>query len=135
MIFTLLVSGQIGCFNDPFDPWLGPRLPYQGASSYLSGRYDIFEAEKRALLGYQPCSPETLKKLVDAPAREVRFLVALNSGADAGILKTLSVDHEAAVRQAVALNRNTPQAVLLQLSRDRNNNVRWAVTHRPDWPH
>ncbi len=87
IISALLVTGQIACVvacaNDPFDPWLGPRLPYQGASRYLSGRYDIFEAEKRALLGYQSCSPETLKKLVDAPAREVRFLVAINPAADA----------------------------------------------------
>jgi hypothetical protein len=132
IILILLVTGQIGCLNDPFDPWLGPRNPRPGALRYLSGRNDILESDKKALLDYQPCSRKPLKQLFDAPAREVRFLVAINTGADPDILKTLSADPEPAVRQGVAMNRNAPQALLLKLSKDKSENVRYAVAHNPN---
>jgi hypothetical protein len=57
-----------------------------------------------------------VKKLVNAPAGEIRFLVAVNPGTDPDILERLTVDHEPAVRQGVAMNRNTPHALLLQSS-------------------
>ena len=128
-----LVVGQTSCYNDPFDPWIGIRNPRPGALVYLSGRSDISESEKRALLDYQPCSEKTLVRLMEAPAREVRFLVAVNSSVNSGILDELSKDNDAAVRQAVASNRKTPLAALRALSEDRNENVRIHATRNSQW--
>ena len=128
-----LVVGQASCYNDPFDPWIGIRNPRPGALVYLSGRSDISESEKRALLGYQPCSERTLVRLMGAPAREVRFLVAVNLSVNSAILDELSKDKDAGVRQAVASNRKTPLAAVRTLSKDRNENVRIHATRNPQW--
>jgi hypothetical protein len=71
-----------------------------------------------------------LTRLQDAPVRELRFLVGVNSGADLSILQPLAADKDSAVRQGVALNRNTPNDLVLKLSKDPNANVRWTAENR-----
>lgn len=135
-LFCILITvtiAQMGCQSDPFDPWLGPRNPRPAALRYLLERHDIREAEKTALLNYQPCSERTLTQLADAPAREVRFLVAVNSAANQAILEKLAADKDPAVRQGVAANRKTPRALLVTLARDPNKFVRFQATHNPSW--
>jgi len=134
-LLIAVATTQTCCLSDPFDPWLGPPNPRPAASRYLFDRKDIPETEKRALLDYQPCSQPILTRLAEAPIREVRFLVGINSGADPTVLQRLAADRDSMVRQAVALNRNTPETLLLKLSKDPNQNVRFAVTRNPNWPH
>jgi hypothetical protein len=129
-LLITVAATQTCCFNDPFDPWLGPRNARPAASRYLLTRNDIPESEKLALLGYQPCALRTLTRFQDAPVRELRFLVGVNSGADLSILQPLAADKDSAVRQGVALNRNTPNDLVLKLSKDPNANVRWTAENR-----
>jgi hypothetical protein len=130
----IVVATQTACQSDPFDPWLGPRNPRPAASRYLVDRHDVPEAQKTALLNYQPCSERTLAQLADAPVREVRFLVGINLAANHTILQKLAADKDPAVRQSVAANRNTPQDLLVPLGSDPNKIVRFQATHNPNWP-
>lgn len=59
-----------------------PRDPRPGAERYLLTRADIPASEKVALLDRRACGPWVLRTLADAPAREVRALVAANPAAD-----------------------------------------------------
>lgn len=130
---SVLLSGCSLGADDPFDPSIGPRNPRPGAEAYLIGRNDISESQKKALLDLQPCTPETLQVLSEAPSREVRSLVAGNPSVDESILEKLITDKESVVRQYVASNPKAPLSILVKLKDDPDENVRWQLKRNPNW--
>jgi hypothetical protein len=125
----LLMLLLTACSSDPFDPWLGSR-----AERSLLTRADILASEKVALLDRRPCDPWVLQALADAPAREVRALVAANPAADRALLGQLAEDADSAVRQYVASNPTTPRDILLQLrSGDADGSLQFSLLTNPNW--
>lgn len=132
-LLVLLLAGCSKSAHDPYDPSIGPRNPRPGAERYLSGRSDISEAQKKALLDFQPCPTAILEKLADAPSREIRSLVAANPSVNESILEKLVTDPEPGVRQYIASNPNVPRSILLKLRDDPDANVKWSLQHNPEW--
>jgi len=134
-LVLLLLPFLAGCLGvvDPFDPPIGPRNPLPGVERYLLTRNDISAGEKYVFIAQEPCPLATLRSLADAPAREVRALVAGNPSADSSLLARLARDADPAVRQYVAGNHNTPHDVLVDLAKDADDNVRVGLLTNPNW--
>jgi hypothetical protein len=132
-VLIICVLFVAACSDDPYDPALGPRNPRPGAEKYFTGRRDLPEDQKAALLHYKPCSQEFLSQLADVPSREVRSFVAANPSINESIMEKLIHDKEPGVRGYLARNPHVPRSVLLRLREDSDKNVRWGLPGNPNW--
>lgn len=131
---VLAAAGALmGCTGDAFDPWLGPRLPREGAERYLAKRPDISDFDKHEFLSERPIAPALLADLARSPAREVRAYVAMNPATSADTLVALAADPDIGVRQYTAPHPSLPRSALQRLFADPSVLVRDATLASPLW--